>query len=98
MRLTIVAGLIMGVALGIHSVLGGRARAGSLHAAATQAPNTGRARVHRGPIYLRSTAAEVEPPRPDTRFDNRLNSEAEARARVRRTATAIILWTAWQRP
>jgi hypothetical protein len=98
MRLTIVAGLIMGVALGIHSVLGGRARAGSLHAAATQAPNTGRARVHRGPIYLRSTAAEVEPARPGTRFDNRLNSEAEARARVRRTATAIILWTAWQRP
>jgi hypothetical protein len=99
MRLTIVAGLIMGVALGIHSVLGGRARAGSLHAAATQAPHTGGAHVHRGPIYLRSTAAELEPSaRPDTRFDNRLNSEAEARARVRRTATAIILWTAWQRP
>jgi hypothetical protein len=99
MRLTIVAGLIMGLALGIHSILGARARAGSLHAAATQAPHMGRAHVHRGPIYLRSAAAELESPaRPYTRFDSRLNSEDVARARVGRTATAIILWTAWQRP
>ena len=90
MRLTIIAGLIMGLALGIHSMLGGRARAGSVHAAATQAPQTGRAHVHRDPIYLRSTAAELEPcGRPDTRFDSRLIAEADSRARVRRTATAI---------
>ena len=100
MRLTIIAGLVMGLALGIHSVLGGRARASSLHAAAaTQAPHTSRAHVHRDPIYLRSTSAELEPSaRPDARFDSRLIAEADARARVRRTATAIILWTASQRP
>jgi hypothetical protein len=99
MRLTIIAGLVVGLALGIHSVLGGRARAGSLHAAATQGPHVGPAHVHRGPIYLRSTSAELEPSaRPDTRFDDRLIAEADARARVRRTATAIILWTASQRP
>ena len=34
MRLTIVAGLIMGLALGIHSVLGSRARVGTVHAEA----------------------------------------------------------------
>jgi hypothetical protein len=96
MRLTIVAGLIMGLALGIHSVLGARARAGSLHATVTQPPHINRGHVHRGPIYLRSAAAELEPPYP--RFDSRLNSEDVARARVGRTATAIILWTAWQRP
>ena len=99
MRLTIIAGLVMGLAFGIHSVLDGRARAGSLHAAATQAPHTSRAHVHRSPIYLRSTSAELEPSaRPDTRFDSRLAAEADSRARVQRTATAIILWTAWQRP
>ena len=99
MRLTIIAGLVMGLALGIHSVLGGRARAASLHAAATQAPHVRGAHVHRGPIYLRSTSAEVEPSaKPDTRFDRRLIAEADSRARVRRTATAIILWTASQRP
>ena len=99
MRLTIVAGLIMGLALGIHSVLGTRARAGSLHAAASQPPHTNRGHVHRGPIYLRSAAAELEPAaRPHPRFDSRLIAEDVARARVRRTATAIILWTAWQRP
>ena len=99
MRLTIVAGLIMGLALGIHSILGGHARAGSPHAAATQAPHISRGHVHRDPIYLRSTSAELKPSaRPDTRFDSRLIAEADVRARVRRTATAIILWTAWQRP
>ena len=99
MRLTIIAGLIVGLALGIHSILGGRARAGSVHASATQGPNLGRAHVHRDPIYLRSTSVELEPSaRPDTRFDNRLIAEADSRARVRRTATAIILWTASQRP
>ena len=99
MRLTIVAGLIMGVALGIHSILGARARAGSLHAAAIQPSHISRGHIHRGPIYLRATSAELESPaRPYPRFDSRLNSEDVARARVRRTATAIILWTAWQRP
>jgi hypothetical protein len=86
MRLTIIAGLIMGLALGIHSVIGTHAAAIGEHAAAVQAPHVSRARVHRNRIYLRSTAAEL-----DTR------AEDAARARVRRTTTAIILWTIAQR-
>ena len=94
MRLTIIAGLIMGLALGIHSVLGANARIGGAHAAAVQRPHVSRARVHRNRIYLRSTRVE---PEPSGRSDNRVIADDAARARVRRTTTAIILWTACQR-
>ena len=59
MRLTIIAGLVMGLALGIHSVLGSRAPTNIAHAAAVQSPHVRRAHVHRDPIVLRSTAAEL---------------------------------------
>jgi hypothetical protein len=86
MRLTIIAGLIMGLALGIHSVLGSRARVGTVHAEAARSPHVRRAHVHRDPIFLRSTAAELETPANDA-----------ARARIRRATSAMILWSVSQR-
>ena len=92
MRLTIIAGLIMGLALGIHSALGANARVGETRAAAIQRPHVSRARVYRNRIYLRSTSAELEPSSND-----RVIADDAARERIRGTATAIILWAACQR-
>lgn len=100
MRLTIIAGLIMGLALGIHSVLGTHSPAGGEHAAVVQPPHVSRAHVHRNRIVLRSAAAKLEPSagaRTSTRPDSRMIADDGTRARIRRTTSAIILWTVWPR-
>ena len=100
MRLTIIAGLIMGLALGFHSVLGTHSPAGGEHAAVVQPPHVSRAHVHRNRIVLRSAAAKLEPSaaaRTSTRPDSRMIADDGTRARLRRTTSAIILWTVWPR-
>jgi len=92
MRLTIIAGLIMGLALGIHSVLGSHVRTGGAQAETARPPHASRAHVHREQIYLQSTSAELGLP---TTSDRVIANDA-THARVR-TATAIILWTVWAR-
>jgi len=54
MRLTIVAGLIMGLALGIHSVLDARARASVVQAVEVRPAQVSGAAVHRDRVSPRS--------------------------------------------
>ena len=85
MRWTIIAGLIMGLALAILSALGTRAPASVAHAYEIRPAHENRADARRVQVLLLSTRPALSE-----------NHMAERHSRAREIgALAIILWTAW---
>jgi len=84
MRWTIIAGLIMGLALAILSALGTRAPASVAHAAEIRPAHENRADARRVQVLLLSTRPALS--------ENHMERHSRAREIG---ALAIILWTVW---